>query len=128
MKPYMKYAGDDLDWRGAHRADAPLPPAPKGAADVNMRERIHAAFSDGAVLLDRQMLAYRLWPPSEHPGAWRYASHCGPPAWVRTLGAAMKRYDLRETYNSRTCRWEIRKPTLKTDTPSRPHPMKETTT
>jgi hypothetical protein len=40
-------------------------------------------------------LARRLWPESDYPDAWRTPAKGGPPSWVRTLGAAIKRYGLR---------------------------------
>lgn len=39
-------------------------------------------------------LIYRMWPPGEHPKAWRYSSNGGPPGCAMALGRALR--ELRE--------------------------------
>ncbi|OGT89259.1 MAG: hypothetical protein A2286_14125 [Gammaproteobacteria bacterium RIFOXYA12_FULL_61_12] len=35
-------------------------------------------------------LAYKLWPPEQHPKAWNYSSNGGPPGWAMPLGRALR--------------------------------------
>lgn len=34
-------------------------------------------------------LAYNLWPPKEHPRAWRHSTRGGPHGWALALGRAL---------------------------------------
>lgn len=52
-------------------------------------ERIDEALAGGRLSIWN--LAALLWPPDEHPRAWRHSSRGGPCAWTRTLGAALRR-------------------------------------
>lgn len=56
-----------------------------------LKQRIVDAL---AAMPERRMrysdLAYKLWPPEQHPKAWRYSSNGGPHGWVMPLGRALR--------------------------------------
>ncbi len=54
--------------------------------------RLREALEHGPLRADR--LCRKLWPPAEHPRAWRSANHGGPPGCYRTLAAAIARHNL----------------------------------
>jgi hypothetical protein len=78
---------------------------------MNMRDRVIAAFGD-EIEMPRNELALKVWPVEKYPRAWGYASHGGPPNWVRTWGAAVKRNDFSERWDDHRRRWLVRRPPI----------------
>lgn len=71
---------------------------------MNMLDRISAAFQPGESKISYQTLAYRLFPPEEHPRAWNYSSNGGPPGCYMTVSAALRRYKVPEWFEG-SKRW-----------------------
>src|SRR5574343_2068420 len=70
--------------------------APKGAAIMaDLLTPLQAKIV--AVLARKPMrcaewneLGREMWPPSQHPRAWRYSSNGGPPGWAMSLSRACR--------------------------------------
>ena len=57
-----------------------------------LESRIVAILSDSTrQRLNYHSLMLRLWPPEQHPKAWRYSSNGGPPGCAIAFGRALGR-------------------------------------
>lgn len=57
-------------------------------------QRLYGAFKPGICVYE---LARLIYPPSEFPKAWNYASCGGPHGWVLTLGRMFKKYGFQKS-------------------------------
>jgi hypothetical protein len=60
----------------------------------NTRERIITALSKGPLSFFE--LALKVYPPDDHPKAWNYSNHGGPPGCYMSLSAMIRRMGLVE--------------------------------
>jgi len=69
----------------------PLPSYPA----LPIAERIRHALEEAGGSLTYDALAHKVFPPTEYPRAWNYATGGGPPGCFMALSAALRRHGFR---------------------------------